>query len=86
MLLLMVAAAWITAYLPMPRWLSILLSTAILLSGVTLLVSGGLAYAWDSSMRADQNDSLHALIAGAALLLSRIRLVLRVVAEMLAAI
>lgn len=86
MMLLMVAGAWITAFLPMPRWLSIVLSIAILLAGTVLVVSGGLAYWWDSSMRADQSDSLHALIAGIALLLSRAKLVLRVIAEILVAV
>jgi ABC-type multidrug transport system fused ATPase/permease subunit len=85
MIILLVAAAWISAFIPMPRWLSVLVSVAVLLVGTLLVVTGAMAYAWDRSMRPDETAGLYSLLAGGALLLSRARLVLRLIAEILVA-
>lgn len=85
MLILLVAVAWITAFIPMPRWLSVLISTVVLIAGTFLVLSGGMDYWWDRSMQPDQNDGLHVLLAGVAMLLSRAAIVLRVIAEILTA-
>lgn len=80
-LLLLVAAAWGSLFVPLPRWASVLGTVAVLCVGALLLIAGLLAtdFGGAASSGADR------WIAGALMLLSRIGIVIRIVLEALAA-
>ena len=83
MLILITLLAWATLLIPMPRWLDGILSFVVIGLGLVLVVLGGMAWYWDSHMRADADGGMTTLVCGALMLLSRIKHVLRLIAEIL---
>ena len=84
MLALIVVAAYATLFVSMPRWLSILLSVGFLGIGLLFVLFGAIGSLWDRQMTpGSDHGGTQVLVAGVLLLLSRARLVFRVVMEAL---
>jgi hypothetical protein len=71
MLILAVLVAWGTLFIPMPRWLSWIVTFLICGIGILLVLGGGFSYWWDSNMQPSITSGKWEFIAGIAMLLSR---------------
>ncbi len=82
---LLVAAAWGSLFVTMPRWVSVLCSSAVLGVGALMALFGLAAAYWDDHMTSGDSGGTSVWVAGVLMLLSRAGLVIRIVLEALAA-
>ncbi|MGE0806699.1 MAG: hypothetical protein AB7L76_14200 [Burkholderiaceae bacterium] len=68
---LLVVIAWATLLIPMPRWLSVLATAAVIGVGLLLLIVGLASAYWDSHMRPNDSGATAVWVTGLLLLLSR---------------
>lgn len=86
MLLLLVIAAYATLFFRMPRWLSIALGVGFIAIGLPCVLFGASGAYWDRQMSpGSDHGGTSTLLAGILVLLSRVKLALRVAAEALTA-
>lgn len=84
LIFLLVAAAYATLFIRMPRWASMLVGALVLGAGFVMVLFGAVFTYWGVQMRpGSDSPALRMLIGGVLLLLSRALLLLKLVAEVL---
>ena len=69
--LLLIAFAWGSLLLPLPKWLSFILGFAVLFVGTIFVLFGIAGVYWDSHMRPGINTAAWGLVSGVLIVLSR---------------
>ncbi|MGB4860372.1 MAG: hypothetical protein WBP11_13740 [Dokdonella sp.] len=69
--LLLIAVAWGSLLLPLPRWLFFILSFIVLFVGTMFVLFGALFVYWDSHMQPENNLAMYGLVTGILIVLSR---------------
>lgn len=85
MLFLLVATAWGSLFVPLPRWASVICSVFVLGIGVLMTLFGLAAAYWNDHMAPSDSGGTAVWVSGVLMLLSRAGLVIRIVLEALAA-
>lgn len=76
---LLVLAAWVSLFVPLPTWAKVLLSVGFLGFGGLLLLFGLAGGYWDSHMTSGASQATSTLVTGALLVLSRAALLVKIV-------
>lgn len=83
--MLLVALAWGTLFIPMPKWLAGVLSVLFVAVGCVIVVMGWAGATWDSHMQPGATHAKWGLAAGVLVLLSRAKAVVWLIAQILTA-
>lgn len=78
--LLMIAAAWGSLLLPVPRWMFFVLSFIVLFLGTLFVLFGAFFTYWSGHMGPDDNQSVYVLLTGILIVLSRARWLIKGIA------
>lgn len=69
--LLLIAVAWASLLLPLPRWLFFISSFVVLIVGTLFALFGAFFAYWSGHMGPDDNQAVYVLVTGILILLSR---------------